>query len=219
LEKVEAFIFDLDGVLVDTAVYHYKGWKRLADQLGILFSEQENEKLKGISREESLDILLSLGSKSYSPEEKSEMAAMKNEWYLSYVNEIQPGDELPGARSVLEECRKRSIKIGLGSSSKNAKRVLKLTELAPYFDAVVDGTMIKKAKPDPELFLLGAEMLGVGPHQCVVFEDAEAGIQAAINGGMHTVGVGTSDTLNKADYKVESLAKLDFSQLPFPINH
>lgn len=215
MSDIKAFIFDLDGVLVDTAFYHFKGWKRLADELGINFTEEDNERLKGVSREESLNILLSMGNTSYTQEEKNEMASRKNEWYLNYVKEMEPADVLPGARETLEELQSIGMKIGLGSSSKNAKLVLELTDLEQYFDVIVDGTMITKAKPDPELFLKCAARLDEYPSDCVVFEDAEAGIEAAQNGGFKTVGVGTHDALKKANYRIPSLKDFDLSELPF----
>jgi beta-phosphoglucomutase len=215
LDEIRAFIFDLDGVLVDTAVYHFKGWKRLADELRIPFTEEDNEQLKGVSREGSLEILLNLGGKSFTDDEKKEMMDRKNEWYLSYVDAMEPEDVLPGAREILEELKDMGLKIGLGSSSKNARKVLELTELTPYFDAIVDGTMISKAKPDPELFLKCAKLLEERPENCVVFEDAEAGLDAAIAGGMKTVGVGTNPALKKANTRVVSMGALDLSVLPF----
>lgn len=210
---VKACIFDLDGVIVDTAKYHYLAWKRLAEELDIDFTEKDNEELKGVSRMDSLDIILSKGNKKISQERKEELAARKNEWYLEFVNEMKPGDELPGARQFLDTLKENNIKIGLGSSSKNAKLCLNLLEMTDYFDVIVDGTMITKAKPDPQIFLMGAEKLEVEVDKSIVFEDAIAGIAAAQNGGFAVVGIGEPDVLGKADMVKPSLAEVSFAEL------
>ncbi len=213
MANFQAYIFDLDGVLVDTAQFHYQSWKHLADELEIPFTPADNEKLKGVSREDSLNLLL--GSHLANREEKKLWAEKKNEWYLRYVNDMEPQDVLPGARELLETLRKRNIKIALGSSSKNAKLVLKLTQLSSYFDVVVDGNMIQRAKPDPELFLLAAGRLGVPPIDCVVFEDAAAGIAAAKSAGMFAVAVGDDPGLAHADMRLASLEDIRWHDLPF----
>lgn len=198
---ISTCIFDLDGVLVDTAKYHYLAWKRLAEELGFAFSEEQNEALKGVSRMASLDILLSAGGlkESFTPEQKEEMAARKNGWYVEYISRMTPAEILPGVEDFLRELKKEGIKIALGSASRNAPMILDRTGITAYFDAVVDGSMVSNAKPDPQVFLLGAELTGSQPAQCVVFEDAEAGIEAASRAGMRSVGVGGSPTLGKAD--------------------
>ncbi len=197
---IRACIFDLDGVLVDTAKYHYLAWRRLASGLGFDFSEQHNEALKGVSRMTSLDILLDVGGmrERFSQAEKEELAARKNGWYVDYISRMTPDEIVPGVVRFLEDVRRAEIKIALGSASRNAPLILERTGLAHFFDAIVDGGMVSAAKPDPQVFLLGAELTGVEPAACVVFEDAEAGIEAARRAGMRSVGVGTSRTLAQA---------------------
>ncbi|MCX2744207.1 beta-phosphoglucomutase [Mangrovivirga sp. M17] len=210
---VKACIFDLDGVIVDTAKYHYLAWKRLAEELDINFTEEDNEELKGVSRMDSLDIILRKGKKEISQEKKEELAARKNEWYLEFVNEMKPGDELPGARHFLDTLKENNIKIGLGSSSKNAKLCLSLLDMTDYFDVIVDGTMITKAKPDPQIFLMGAEKLSERVENSIVFEDAIAGIESAQNGGFKVVGIGDAKILDKADIVRSSLAEVSLDEL------
>lgn len=209
-------IFDLDGVIVDTAKFHYLAWQRLAKELGIIFTETDNERLKGVSRMESLDILLSLGSKSYDQRAKDEMATRKNAWFVDYINAMKPEDVFPGVHELLQQLRKQGYKLGLASSSKNAATVLSRVGIADLFDTVVDGNMIKNSKPDPEVFLLAASNLKAKPSECVVFEDAEAGVEAAVRAGMKSVGIGSPQQLSKAnrvvartgDFKTEWIANL-----------
>lgn len=209
-------IFDLDGVIVDTAKFHYLAWQRLAKELGIIFTETDNERLKGVSRMESLDILLSLGSKSYDQRVKDEMATRKNAWFVDYINAMKPEDVFPGVHELLQQLRKQGYKLGLASSSKNAATVLSRVGIADLFDTVVDGNMIKNSKPDPEVFLLAASNLKAKPSECVVFEDAEAGVEAAVRAGMKSVGIGSPQQLSKAnrvvartgDFKTEWIANL-----------
>lgn len=196
---IEACLFDLDGVVVDTAKYHYIAWKALAEELGFEFTLKDNERLKGVSRMKSLEILLEIGGLQFSEEEKQSMAERKNALYVSYIREMTPNEILPGAREFLQELKAGGIRTALGSASKNAPMILERIQLSEMFDAVVDGNSISKAKPDPEVFLKGAEKLGVRPENCVVFEDAIAGIEAARNGGMHCVGIGDQETLGLAD--------------------
>ncbi|MCD7970219.1 MAG: beta-phosphoglucomutase [Alistipes sp.] len=212
---ISACLFDLDGVLVDTAVYHYKAWRRLAAELGFEFTEEHNEALKGVSRMASLDILLDTGGvrERYSAGEKEEMAARKNGWYVEYISRMTASEILPGVTSFLDELKTKGIKIALGSASKNAGLILENTGLGGYFDAVVDGSMVSEAKPDPQVFLLGAELTGTPPAQCVVFEDAEAGIEAARRAGMRSVGVGGSPTLRKADTLIPGFVGFTFEDL------
>ncbi len=197
---ISTCIFDLDGVLVDTAKYHYLAWRKLASQLGFDFTERRNEALKGVSRMASLDILLSAGGMAdrFTAAEKQEMAARKNGWYVDYVSRMTPDEILPGVVRFLEDVRRAGIKTALGSASRNAPLILERTGIAGYFDAVVDGGMVSTAKPDPQVFLMGAELTGAEPAACVVFEDAEAGIEAAARAGMRSVGVGTSKALSRA---------------------
>ncbi len=172
-------IFDLDGVLVDTAKYHFLAWKKLADQLDIPFTEEDNERLKGVSRIKSLDILLSLGNKSYSEDERNKFMEQKNKEYVRYISQMDEREILPGVIELLNQLKDRKLKIALGSASKNSGLILKNTKLQDYFDVIVDGNDVLKAKPDPEVFLLGAKRIGIPASQCIVFEDAYAGIEAA----------------------------------------
>ncbi len=211
--NIKACLFDLDGVIVDTAVYHFKSWKRLADELGINFTEHDNERLKGVSRMRSLDIILEIGNVTKTDAEKEELAARKNEWYTEMINKMKPEEVLPGAREFLELVRKAGIKTALGSASKNSGIILEKTQLAYLFDAIVDGNHVSKAKPDPEVFLKGAEAVQVQPADCVVFEDAIAGVEAGLAGGMKVVGIGHPEILNKANLVVSGLDKMNLEQL------
>lgn len=213
MNPIQACLFDLDGVLVDTAKYHYLAWKRLAAELGFEFTEQDNEKLKGVSRKASLDILLSVGGLQLEDHVKQELAERKNNWYVEYISQMDASEILPGALEFLQQCRANGLKTALGSASKNAPIILRNTGLTPYFDAIIDGTRTTSAKPDPEVFLLGAAELGVAPEACVVFEDAEAGIEAARRAGMRCVGIGSPDTLGQADRVVSSLGDVSITLL------
>jgi beta-phosphoglucomutase len=192
-------IFDLDGVIVDTAKFHFLAWQRLAKELGIVFTEADNERLKGVSRMESLDILLSLGTRTFDAKAKEEMATRKNGWFVEYIHAMKPEDVFPGVRELLIQLRHQGYKLGLASSSKNAGTVLSRVGIAELFDTVVDGTMIKNSKPDPEVFLLAAERLKAKPAECLVFEDAEAGVEAAVRAGMKCIGIGSPAQLGKAN--------------------
>lgn len=198
---IEACLFDLDGVIVDTAKYHYLAWKRLADELGFAFSERHNERLKGVSRMTSLEILLGVGRMAgrFSLEEKEELASCKNAWYLEHIMGMTPEEVLPGVVGFLRELRGQGIKRALGSASRNAVLILDRIGIGELFDAVVDGTMITGAKPEPEIFLKGVELLGAQSARCVVFEDARAGIAAARLAGMSSIGVGDPGILSGAD--------------------
>jgi beta-phosphoglucomutase len=206
---IKACIFDLDGVIVDTAHYHFLAWRRLAKELGIELTEADNEKLKGVSRIDSLKIILSLGGLTLPPEKMEELANRKNTWFVQYVEAMKADEIFPGVNELIGEMKQRSIKIGLASSSKNAKRVVELLCITGMFDACVDGTMITHSKPDPEIFLLAARKLDVAPQHSVVFEDAEAGVEAAIRAGMKCVGVGSPKQLGKADMIVARTADFD----------
>ncbi len=213
MSNIKACIFDLDGVIVDTAVYHFKAWKRLADELGINFTEEDNERLKGVSRVRSLEIILELGHITKSPQEQEELATRKNNWYVDMISKMTPAEILPGAKEFLETCRAAGLKTALGSASKNSGTILDRIGLSDLFDAIVDGNHVSKAKPDPEVFLQGAQNLGVNPAQCVVFEDAIAGVEAAINGGMKVVGIGSPAILNRANLVVSGLDKMTIEKL------
>jgi beta-phosphoglucomutase len=196
---IKAVIFDLDGVIVDTAQYHFLAWKRLAKELGVPFTEADNERLKGVSRMQSLDILLELGGISLNQHDKERLANKKNTWFVDFVERMVPEEIYPGVKPLLRKLKERGIKVGLASSSKNAQTVIQLLHIQHAFDVVVDGTMITHSKPDPEIFLLAARRLGVAPADCIVFEDAEAGVEAALAAGMKCIGVGSTEQLGKAD--------------------
>jgi beta-phosphoglucomutase len=210
---VKACIFDLDGVIVDTAVYHYKAWKRLANELGFDFTEEQNEKLKGVSRTRSLDLILQWGDVVKTDAEKEELATRKNNWYVDMINQMQPGEILPGAREFVQACRDAGIKTALGSASKNSMSILEKINMVAMFDAIIDGNKVSKPKPDPEVFLKGAEELNIAPADCVVFEDAIAGIEAAINGGMKAVGIGSAQILVGANLVIKWLDEMSLERL------
>lgn len=197
---MEGLIFDLDGVIVDTAKYHYLAWKRLAKELGFDFTQEDNERLKGVSRMASLEILLEIGRLSLNEETKLSLADRKNGWYVEYITKIKEDEILPGVREFIGNAKSAGFRIALGSASKNARIILDGLKLTNFFDSIIDGTKVSKAKPDPEVFLLAAQELGISPGYCVVFEDAKAGIEAAKRAGMKSVGVGTSPELSDADF-------------------
>jgi len=206
-------LFDLDGVVVDTARYHYIAWNKIAEELGFYFSEQDNERLKGVSRMESLDILLGVGGINIDTAQKNELAEKKNNLYVSYIRQMTPDEILPGVIRFLEELHKNNVLIALGSASKNARFILDKIALADKFDAVIDGNKVSKAKPDPEVFLKGASELGVSPENCLVFEDAQAGIDAARNGGMSVIGIGQKENLKNADFVIPGFVNMNIDQL------
>jgi len=199
MANIKACLFDLDGVIVDTAKYHYIAWRNLAAELGFEFTEKDNERLKGVSRIRSLEILLEVGGVSLSEEKKIALAQKKNDQYVSYIMKMTPDEILPGVVDFLNEVRKAGLKTAIGSASKNTPTILERLGLESWFDAVIDGNKVSNAKPDPEVFLKGAEALRVEPTECVVFEDAEAGVEAAINGGMRCIGIGSPEILGKAN--------------------
>ncbi len=201
---IRGFIFDLDGVLTDTAEYHYRGWKRLADEEGLPFSRDDNEHLRGIARRESL--MLILKGRIYPEEKVLEMMERKNNYYLEFIHEISPRDLLPGARELLEEIRKAGLKSALGSASKNAAEVIERLGISDLLDAISDGNSVEKQKPAPDLFLHAARQLAFRPDECVVVEDAAAGIAAARAGGFHTVGLGPLERVGDAEVVFDSLA-------------
>jgi beta-phosphoglucomutase len=199
ITEMRAAIFDLDGVIVDTAKYHYLAWKRLANSLGFDFTEHDNERLKGVSRVRSLEILLEIGGLTLDEAAKTQIAAQKNAWYVDYISQMDTSEILPGAAEYLQILRARGVKIALGSASKNAPLILDRLGITPLFDVIVDGNKVHHAKPDPEVFLRAASELGIEPASCVVFEDAEAGIEAARRAGMGAVAIGKSNALRNAD--------------------
>ncbi len=206
-------IFDLDGVIVDTAKYHFMAWRRLAKELGFVFTLEDNEALKGVSRMASLEILLSKGGITVSEKEKETLAARKNGWYVEFISGMTPDEILPGSVNLLKALRKEGILTAIGSASKNAGTILDGIGLREMFDVIIDGNKISKAKPDPEVFLRGAEEMGLHPSTCVVFEDARAGIEAALAGGMKCVGVGSPELLGRADMVIPDLKKMTIKQL------
>lgn len=211
--QIRACIFDLDGVIVDTAVYHYQAWKRLANQLGFDFTEEDNEKLKGISRKGSLDLILGWGGVNITENEKEDLARLKNSWYVGMISVMTPQEILPGTAEFLKSLKDNGYKIALGSASKNAGIILDKVGLTPYFDAIVDGNTVTASKPDPQVFLKGAELLRVRPGQCIVFEDALAGIEAARAAGMKVVAIGESTTLSGADLVIAGLHEMNLELL------
>lgn len=215
MNNIKACIFDLDGVIVDTAKYHYLAWKRLANELGFDFTEADNERLKGVSRMDSLEILLEIGNKHFDEEIKESLAKKKNAWYIEYIAKMTYKEILPGVREFLTLLRKSGIKVALGSVSKNSMKILNFINLTSYFHVIIDGTKISKAKPDPEVFLKAAKELNVEPKDCIVFEDAAAGIEGAINAGMYSIGVGSPKILYKANKVISSFVNKDLSILEF----
>lgn len=213
MSSIKAFLFDLDGVIVDTAIYHYQAWKRLANELGFDISEEFNERLKGVSRTESLDIILAHGGLTLPDEKKAELAAQKNQWYLELVSRMTSDDILPGVANFFAQVRKANLLTALGSVSKNAPLILERIGMTDAFDAIIDGTKITKGKPDPEVFTKGAAELGVSPSECVVFEDAVAGVEAGKRGKMFVVGIGSPDVLTQADLVAPSLEFLTVEQV------
>lgn len=207
----KGFIFDLDGVIVDTAKYHYLAWKELADQLGINFTEEHNELLKGVSRARSLDILLSVGDVVLSDADKKMYMEQKNTRYLSYVAQMDDSEILPGIKELLTYLHKNNVPFSLGSASKNARVILEGVNLLDAFTAIVDGNDVSKAKPDPEVFLIAADKLQLNPENCIVIEDAAAGIEAAKRAKMISVGIGEEDMLGAADYLLNSTSKLSIA--------
>jgi len=203
-----ACIFDLDGVLVDTAVYHFQAWKKLANSMGFDFTAAQNEHLKGVNRMRSLDMILNWGGVEKSDAEKEVLAATKNAWYVDMINKMTPEELLPGTLQLLEDLRRQGIKIALGSASKNSAMILERTQLTGFFDAIVDGNVVSASKPDPEVFTKAAAMLDVPVAVCVVFEDAQAGVAAAIAGKMKVVGVGAEENLKGADCYVDDLSQI-----------
>jgi len=199
--------------VVDTAKYHYQAWKRLANELGFEFDESHNERLKGVSRMRSLEILLEVGGLSFPQEKMEQLAARKNEWYVEYISRMTPNEILPGSKELLEELRAKGIKLALGSASKNTPLIMDRIGLKDHFDAIIDGNIISIAKPAPDIFLAASKAIGVEPPCCIVFEDAEAGVEAAINAGMRVVGIGNPQVLKRANLVVPNLKNFTFQYL------
>jgi beta-phosphoglucomutase len=211
--RIKGCIFDLDGVIVDTAKYHYLAWKKLTTLLNIDFSEEDNERLKGVSRMASLDIILEIGNRLVDDKTKEEYASLKNKWYLDYINRMMPDEILPGSLEFISELKYSGIKVALGSASRNTPLILERLGIGRLFDGVADGNNVSKAKPDPEVFITAAKLVGVPPEECIVFEDAVAGIEAALNAGMRCVGIGSEKTLKDAHFVVSGLDKMNLKKL------
>ena len=201
-------IFDLDGVIVDTAKYHFIAWKHIANKLGFDFTEAHNEQLKGVSRVRSLDLILDLSGQTIETEEKERLLIEKNEHYLSLISDMGQSEILPGILELLKYLKEQNIPFSLGSASKNARLILKTLNLLDLFDAIVDGNDVTNAKPDPEVFLRAAERLNLKAEQCIVVEDAVAGVDAANNAGMISIGIGEEANLHKADHVLPSTKEL-----------
>ncbi len=210
---IKGFLFDLDGVIVETAIFHYQAWRKMANDLGFDISEEFNETLKGVSRMDSLNLILENGNVVLTEEEKLELATKKNEHYLTLVSKMTADDILPGVREFFAQIKQTDIKIALGSVSKNARMILEGVGLINDFDAIIDGTKISKGKPDPEVFLKGAAELGLSPEECLVFEDAVAGVEAGKNAGMTVVGIGQAEVLTKADIVLAGFEDIELEEL------
>lgn len=208
MNDIYAIIFDLDGVICTTDKYHYLAWKALADSLGLPFDKKVNGLLRGVSRMESLEIVLGEHSADYSQEQKTALATRKNEIYKSYLSAMTPGDLSKEVRSTLYTLRQRGYLLAIGSSSKNTRQILRQLGLGEFFDAVADGTMITRSKPDPEVFLLAASMLGVRPENAVVIEDAESGVRAAKAGRFRAIGIRTERNDPNSDITIRHLKNL-----------
>jgi beta-phosphoglucomutase len=208
IKTMAAAIFDLDGVVVNTAKYHYLAWRRLAKQLGFDFTETDNERLKGVSRIRSLEILLEIGGKEADESARQAMSAQKNTWYVQYIRDIHPADLLPGVVDYIRYIKQKSVKTAIASASNNAVFILDRLQVASIFDVIIDGTKVRNAKPDPEVFVRAAQGLEIPPEGCVVFEDSEAGIEAANRAGMGSVGVGKPENLVNADMVIANFQQL-----------
>lgn len=209
MKNIKGIIFDLDGVIVFTDKYHYLAWKAMADDIGVHFDEEINNRLRGVSRMASLEIILeNHHGKPFSAEEKLALAEKKNDLYRAFLAKMTPADVTDEVRQTLETLRKRGYKLSIGSSSKNAKYILQRVNLTSAFDAISDGTNITRSKPDPEVFLKGAEFLGLEPKQCAVVEDAYAGIDAAKEGGMLAVAIGDATNYRRSDYCLTTFSDL-----------
>jgi beta-phosphoglucomutase len=210
--QVKAIIFDLDGVIVSTEHNHYVAWKRTAEDLGISFDEKANEKLKGLSRIDSLKTILRMGNIEISPSRFNNLLEEKNNFYKDSIQSISQKDLLPGVLELLKEAKDKGIPMAIGSASKNAPFIIDLLKLRPFFTTIVDGSMVDRPKPDPEVFLLGAKHMGVNPQDCIVFEDAESGIKAAKDGGFIAFGVGNENVRGLAHHYINNLTEFKLNE-------
>ena len=209
----KACLFDLDGVLVDTAIYHFQAWKMLGENFNYQLTEEQNEQLKGVSRVESLNRILDWANYSATSEQKEAWLIEKNENYLQLISTMNPAEILPGVLDFLGQIKELGYKIALGSASKNSEVILTKTGLLPWFDLIIDGNKVTKSKPDPEVFLKGAEGLGFKPEECIVFEDAQAGVEAAKAGNMKAIGIGEAETLSLADKIIPNFVGIKAAEL------
>ena len=213
MAEIRACIFDLDGVIVDTASHHFVAWRQLADELGVPFSEEDNEALKGVSRVDSLEYILNKGGLVLDAATKVRLMERKNAHYLELAGQTTPEDALPGVVKLIDELKASGMKVALGSSSKNAEMILTRLKLIDRFDALVDGNHITLSKPDPEVFLMGAKALNLAPEQCLVFEDAQSGIDAANTGGFPVIGIGNTDSLSKASAVIPGFGHVTWTDI------
>ena len=210
---IKACLFDLDGVIVDTAKYHFKAWRKMANAIGFDFSEKENEQLKGVSRMDSINLILGWGGITLSEAEKQKWANQKNDWYLEFLQKMDKSEILPGALEFVQDLQQKGIRIALGSSSKNAILALSKVGMLHYFEAIIDGTKTTRSKPDPQVFQMGAVALDCQPSQCIVFEDAESGVAAALAGGFYAIGMGSPDNLGAAHLVLSSLENITIEDI------
>ncbi|MFM6947545.1 MAG: beta-phosphoglucomutase [Aquirufa sp.] len=213
MTKYKVCLFDLDGVLVDTAIYHFQAWRKLGEQFNFQLSEEQNEQLKGVSRVESLNKILDWAGAEASQSQKDAWLIEKNDNYLNLISNMNPNEILPGVLDFLGQIKELGYKIGLGSASKNAVVILEKTQLLPWFDVIIDGNKVTKSKPDPEVFLKGAEGLQTSATECIVFEDAQAGIDAAIAANMKTIGIGIPENLKGADKVIATFLGINAKEL------
>lgn len=202
---IKGFIFDLDGVITDTAELHFQAWKKLANDMGWEFDREVNEKLRGVSRMDSINIIKNHNNAEVSEEKLVELATLKNDIYVESLDQMTPGDYLPGAQELLNLLRKEGFLVALGSASKNSSKVLEQLEAKKYFDVIGDGNSVTKSKPAPDIFLFGAEQLGLKPEECIVYEDAESGVDAAKAGGFYSVGIGPEERVGHADIRFNAM--------------
>ena len=206
--QITGVIFDLDGVICFTDIYHYRAWKQMADGEGIEFNETINERLRGVSRAASLEIILEKAHREYTQDEKNALMELKNNIYREQLKNMTPGDLTSEVKDTLDALRAKGLKLAIGSSSKNAKFILNQIGLGDYFDAISDGTNIERSKPDPQVFLMAAQMLGMDPSDCLVVEDAEAGIDAACAGQFHNAGIGSAREYEKTENRLDTFSDL-----------
>ena len=212
MSKIKGLIFDLDGVLVSTERNHYLAWKRTAKEIGIYFNEIDNENLRGLSRKDSLSELLKIGNKSILPSAFNELLHLKNQYYLNSISNINNKDLLPGVNDFLKRTNNMGLSLAVGSSSKNAHFILEKTKIKHYFASIIDGNMVRKPKPDPEVFINASYGLNLTPANCLVFEDAKSGVQSAKSGLFKVVGVGNKNIQNECDYFVDNINEFDIEK-------